>query len=92
MTQKLLADKRARINEIDAGILALLDERMKLAIDIAQIKKSTGKDIEDLARETELLEGLKTLNTDTCMPDEKILEIWGKILELSKKIQEDEPS
>lgn len=83
-----LAGKRKRIDEIDAGILALIHERMKLAADIAQIKEEIGMEIEDLGRENELFAKLQRLNADSNVPDEKLLEIWGKIIELSKKIQE----
>ncbi len=86
-----LYQKRERINEIDAGILSLLHERMKLAVEISEIKRQTGKDIDDLEREEELLKSLIDKNTDTLIPNEDLLLIWGKIIELSKRIQEREP-
>lgn len=81
--------KRARVTEIDAGILALLDERMRLAIDIAQIKQQTGKDIEDLERETQLLSEILKQNRETIMDDNRVAEIWQAIFQLSKDIQEE---
>ncbi len=92
--ENLLQPKRDRIDEIDAGILVLLDERMRLASDIAEIKQKTGKAILDLDREAQLFEKLlkQNRNKKTLIPDEKVLEIWGKIIELSKKIQEEEPN
>lgn len=84
-----LVSKRQRIDVIDAGILALIQERMQLASQIAQIKSDTGLEIEDLAREEQLFSKLKKLNEETVIPDEDLLEIWGKIVELSKKIQGD---
>jgi len=89
-----LQSKRERIDQIDAGILVLLDERMRLAADIAEIKRKTGKDILDLDRESQLFEKLLAQNKEqkSLIPDEKVLEIWGKIIELSKKIQEEEPN
>ncbi|NCP67460.1 chorismate mutase [bacterium] len=88
-TNPVLASKRARISDIDAGILSLLDERMRLAIEIAQIKKETGKNIEDLERETELLSDILKQNRETILEDAKVTEIWRAIFKLSKEIQEE---
>lgn len=82
-----LTQLRGKINEIDAGILALLDKRMKLALEISKTKKSIGKEIYDADREAELFDSLIEKNKETILPDEKVLEIWGKIIELSRKIQ-----
>jgi chorismate mutase len=84
-----LNSKRERISKIDAGILSLLDERMRLAIEIARLKKDTGKDIEDLERETQLLGEILEQNRDTILQDEKVTEIWRAIFKLSKDIQEE---
>ncbi len=93
MTQQVngldLNTKRERISQIDAGILSLLDERMRLAIEIAQIKKETGKDIEDLERETQLLGEILKQNRDTILEDKRVTEIWRAIFKLSKDIQEE---
>lgn len=86
MTHDLM-QLRDKINKIDAGILALLDKRMKLALEISKTKKSIGKEIYDVDRESELFEALIEKNKETILPDEKVLEIWGKIIELSRKIQ-----
>jgi len=83
-----LIAKRQRIDQIDAGILSLIHERMKLAADIAAIKTEIGMEIEDLEREHELFSKLTALNAESNVPDEKLLEIWGKIVELSKQVQE----
>lgn len=82
-----LQNARVQINEIDAGILALLDKRLRLSGDISSAKKALGKDIFDPKREEELLNWLKKKNKDTVIPDDKLLEIWGKIIELSRKLQ-----
>ena len=87
-----LQAKRERINQIDAGILALLDERMKLAVDIARIKQETGKNIEDLERETLLLGEILKQNQDTIIDDNRVAEIWRAIFQLSKDIQEEASS
>ena len=87
MTQDL-TQLREQIDQIDANLLALLDKRMKLAIEIAETKKFLGKLVLDTSREAELFEKLKKQNSETILPDEKVLEILGKIIELSRTIQE----
>ena len=84
-----LTKKRQRITQIDAGILALLDERMRLAAEIAGIKKTIGKDIEDLSRETQLLSELIELNRETLLKDNQLNSIWKEILKASKENQEE---
>ena len=84
-----LNSKRQRINQIDAGILSLLDERMRLAIEIASLKKETGKDIEDLERETQLLSEILEQSRETILEDNQVAAIWQAIFKLSKDIQEE---
>lgn len=86
MTQTL-TNLRVQIDKIDAGILSLLDRRMKLAIEISKNKKNNSKAIFDPERERVLLNNLIEKNQETIIPDEKILEIWGKIIEISKDTQ-----
>lgn len=81
--------KRQSINTIDAGILSLLDKRMRLAIEIAQLKKETGQNIEDIDREAQLLSEILKQNRETILADEKVAEIWRAIFKLSKDIQEE---
>lgn len=53
-----LTDIRARIDEIDDGILKLFCERMALAADVAASKRETGKAVFDPARERAKLAGV----------------------------------
>jgi chorismate mutase len=84
--QNLIALRR-QIDEVDAGILNLLDRRMRLAQSISAAKKKTGKEVFDPERERDLLGKLIEMNQATVVPDERILEIWGKIIELSRDTQ-----
>lgn len=82
-----LTTLRTKISNLDAGILALLDERMRLALEIGSFKEQNNLNVLDKGREEELLETLVKQNQETIIPDEKLLEIWGKILELSRDLQ-----
>lgn len=84
---KELSVLRTKIDKIDAGILSLLDKRMKISLDISAAKKESQKAVFDPSRERELLANLIEMNQETIIPDEKVLEIWGKIIEISKDTQ-----
>ena len=51
-----LQSYRSEIDRIDREIIALLDERMRVAEKIARVKESAGRDIVDAVREREHLE------------------------------------
>ncbi len=74
-----------QISTIDAGILALLDKRMKLTLEISEATKKGLIDINQ-DQEEELLKKLIEQNKNTVIPDEKLLELWGKIVEIPKDI------
>ena len=82
-----LTTLREQISTLDAGILALLDERMRLAVKIGEYKQDNKIEVLDSNREQSLLQQLIKKNETTIIPDEKLLEIWGKILETSRGIQ-----
>ncbi|HEY5714666.1 MAG TPA: chorismate mutase [Candidatus Gracilibacteria bacterium] len=86
-TPKAIIDARTKINKIDVGILDLLKKRIRLAQEIGQHKNAHGLDVNDVSRERELLRMLIEANGGD-IPDEKLLEIWGKIIELSKTVQD----
>ncbi len=80
---------RVEINQIDAGILELLQERTRLSLEVARIKADIGKPILDEAREAELLQNIKSRieNSELKDQDEHLLQIWGKILDMSRDVQ-----
>jgi len=53
---------RARIDEIDLGILRLIDERGRTVEDILALKQSAGMPVLDEARERQVLERLRRMH------------------------------
>ena len=86
MTQDLAA-LREQIDQIDDQLLALLDQRMELAKQVAQAKQETGKAIFDPEREKQLFERLEQKLADKHYDSEKIIKIWEPILEISRDVQ-----
>ena len=87
MSAKNLSQLRTQVSQIDTEILILLERRMQLAVKIGRRKKQMGKPIFDEQREVLLLLDLKKQLANTDLPVEKTLEIWGKILEISRDMQ-----
>jgi 3-deoxy-7-phosphoheptulonate synthase/chorismate mutase len=56
-----LASLRVRIDEIDLGILRLIEQRGRVVEDILRLKQSRGRPVLDEARERQLLDRLHLL-------------------------------
>ena len=59
---KKLEGKRRRIDLLDQKLLALLNQRLRVALEIGKTKKGMGKEIYDPGREKKVLEKLKLRN------------------------------
>ncbi|MBU4201752.1 MAG: chorismate mutase [Candidatus Altiarchaeales archaeon] len=72
---------RREIDGIDKGILELLEERVKAAKKIGEIKREKGMEIEDVDREGEILDNI--LNS-TNLNREFVGDLFRKIIEYCK--------
>jgi chorismate mutase/prephenate dehydratase len=88
MEQKMidLMESRKKIDEVDQKIVELFETRMKLAMDIADYKRSVGKPIFDAAREEEKLTMLKSL-TDSEFNKKAIADLFKQIMSMSRRLQ-----
>jgi 3-deoxy-7-phosphoheptulonate synthase/chorismate mutase len=57
-----LASLRTRIDEIDLGILRLIEQRGSVVEEILRLKQSSGRPVLDEARERQLLDRLQGLH------------------------------
>ncbi|MDD3174502.1 MAG: prephenate dehydratase [Herbinix sp.] len=81
-----LQESRKKIDEVDHNIVELFETRMKLAMDIADYKRSVGKPIFDAAREEEKLSMLKSL-TDNEFNKKAIADLFKQIMSMSRRLQ-----
>lgn len=81
-----LQESRKKIDEIDRQIVELFEKRMKLAIDIAEYKRSVGKPIYDAAREEEKLAALRELTQDE-FNKKAVADIFKLIMSMSRRLQ-----
>ena len=78
-----LDDLRVRIDAIDRELLKLLNERMRIAIEVVKAKRPMNKAIFDPPREVALLEKLAALNPGP-LSNDGLLNIYKAILEESR--------
>ena len=77
---------RGRIDELDAELLALLNERAKCVMEIGAIKQKENTDVLVPQRETELLDRLSSLNQGPMTAD-MVLYIFQQIIDTLKELQ-----
>jgi len=82
-----LEDLRKEIDKVDAEIVRLMGERIKIAAEIGQDKRQQGKQIEDLAREERVLENIKRLAHDENLSEETLANIYRQIITVCKETQ-----
>ena len=81
-----LAKSRESIDCIDKQIVNLFEERMKVAGDVAEYKRNTGKKVFDPEREEQKLETLGSMAT-TEFNERAIQELFSQIMSISRKYQ-----
>ena len=81
-----IAEIRKEIDRLDDELLGLLIKRLKLGREIGEVKRAIGKTVTDEAREKEIFQRL-IKNAGSKMDEKDIIEIFSKILEISRKTQ-----
>ena len=76
---KEIGDWREKIDSIDQHIVDLINQRLGYAIEIGRVKRATGRQVRDVARERSLIERLQSLN-DGPMSDEAIADLFARII------------
>ena len=76
---KEIDDWRARIDEVDERIVGLINERLGYAIEIGRLKRASGRQIRDRARERALIERLQSLNQGP-LSEEAIADVFSRIM------------
>ena len=81
-----IAEIRKEIDRLDDELLGLLIKRLELGNEIGEVKRAIGKAVTDEAREKEIFQRL-IKNAGSKMAEEDVIEIFSKILKISRKIQ-----
>ena len=81
-----LKEKRKKIDLIDRKLLNLLNQRLRIALEVGKIKKKMGAKIHDPRREEEVLERLKLKNKGP-LKDEDLKKIFETIIRICRRSQ-----
>ena len=77
---------REKINLTDQELLTLLNQRLRIALEIGKIKKEMGERIYDPVREKEVLEKLKRKNKGP-LKEKDLKKIFMTIMKVCRKSQ-----
>lgn len=77
---------RERIDAVDRELLALLNKRAGLALEVGDIKKAEGSVVFRPEREAQVIDGLKAINPGP-LPNECVAPIWREIMSASRALE-----
>jgi chorismate mutase / prephenate dehydratase len=77
---------RAQIDALDRELLALLNRRAGLALQVGEIKKREGSAVFRPEREAQVIDGLKAENRGP-LPNESVAPIWREIMSASRALE-----
>ena len=78
-SDRALADRRARIDALDARIVALLNERAEVVRDVGRIKKQSGAAAADPSRVEQVLQRIASENRGP-LPNANLRRIYEAII------------
>ena len=81
-----LTEIRKNIDRLDDELLGLLIKRLKLGKEIGEVKREIGRVVADEAREKQIFQRL-IKNAGSKMDEKDIIEVFSKILGISRKTQ-----
>jgi chorismate mutase/prephenate dehydratase len=86
-TTKALAPLRERIDMIDHEIVALLNERAEIALEIGRVKQATGRRaIRDPKREAEVIERVTSASSGL-FPEPELVALYRTLIAATRKVQ-----
>jgi chorismate mutase/prephenate dehydratase len=86
-TGDALAPLRERIDAIDHHIVALLNERAQIALEIGRVKQRTGRrTVRDAGREAEVLERVTSASAGL-FPEPELVALYRKLIAATRRVQ-----
>jgi chorismate mutase len=86
-TAEALAPLRDRIDAIDHEIVALLNERAQIALEIGRVKQMTGRrTVRDAAREAQVLEHVTSASAGL-FPEPELVGLYRKLIAATRRVQ-----
>jgi chorismate mutase / prephenate dehydratase len=85
-TNPALLALRQRIDALDRELLALLNRRMQVVVEVGELKKHEGSPVFRPEREAQVIDGLKAVNTGP-LKNESVAPIWREIMSASRALE-----
>lgn len=86
-TAAALEPLRERIDAIDHEIVALLNERAQIALEIGRVKERTGRrTVRDARREAEVLERVTSASAGL-FPEPELVALYRKLIAATRRVQ-----
>lgn len=85
LSRKLIK-RRKELDLINQKLLSLLNQRLRISLEIGKVKKEMGKKIYDAEREKEILDRLKRKNRGP-MKEEDLRKIFTTIIKVCRQSQ-----
>jgi chorismate mutase / prephenate dehydratase len=85
-SEQALQALRERIDAADADLLALLNQRARLALEVGEIKKREGSVVFRPEREAQVIDGLKRRNPGP-LSNDSIAPIWREIMSACRALE-----
>jgi len=81
-------DWRKRIDELDAELVKLLNERSRCAAEVGKLKRRAGQPLYQPEREREILARLRTLNGGP-LSNEALQRLFERILDEARTVEQE---
>ena len=78
---------RAEIERVDEAIVFLIDERLRLARRVGELKRSVGLGILDPSREAAVVRRAGALARERGLDDEAVRDVFWRLIEMSRTAQ-----
>jgi chorismate mutase len=78
---------RAEIERVDEAIVFLIDQRLRLARRVGELKRTAGLRVLDPGREAAVVRRAGTLARDRGLDDEAIREVFWRLIEMARTAQ-----
>lgn len=86
--ERELAQLRASVDTIDKQIVALLNRRAELAIEMGRMKKKMKKTLRDADRELQVKENLKRLSVGQSLSHQDLIALYDVVMAVCLKVQQ----
>ncbi|MFQ5700938.1 MAG: chorismate mutase [Acidobacteriota bacterium] len=78
---------RSEIERIDRALVALIAERMRITLAAGDVKRASGQEVIDLAREAEVVRRSAELAREMSLDEEEVRHIFWCLIGLSRRAQ-----